>query len=111
MTRKRKQSTDTKLHFGTVTGRYKPWKRDPTNKATKEKKLERKQIRIRRREKRQRLECNKANRRNDSTAGKQEGRKGAAGGNGKRTWKGGTTNKKDNVKGQREEKTEKHLRF
>ena len=31
MTRKRKQSTDTKLHFGTVKGRYKPWERDPKN--------------------------------------------------------------------------------
>ena len=111
MIRKKKQPTDTKLHFGTVTGSYKAWKRDPTNKATKEKKLERKQIRIRRREKRQRLECNKANWRNDSTAGKQEGRKGAAGGNGKGHGKEEHTDNKETVKGQREEKTEKHLRF
>ena len=46
MTRKRKQSTDTKLHFGTVKGRYKLWKGDPKEKGTQEKKKETKQIRI-----------------------------------------------------------------
>ena len=46
--RKGKQSTDKKLHFGTVTGRCKPWNRDPKEKRTKEKKQEKKIIRIRR---------------------------------------------------------------
>ena len=64
-------------------GRYKPWEKRPKKERNKGKETGQENIRIRRREKRQRLECNKANRRNDSTAGKQEGRKGAAGGNGK----------------------------
>ena len=40
MTRKRTQPTDTKLHFGTVTGRYKPWKRDRKGKNKDKKKRE-----------------------------------------------------------------------
>ena len=35
MTRKRKQSTDTKLHFGTVRGRYKPWEKRPKKERNK----------------------------------------------------------------------------
>lgn len=78
----------------------------------KEKKKEdRKKRRIRRREKRQRLECNE-NRRKDSTAGKEEGRKGVAGGNGKGQWKGGTDRerrKRKRSKGREDRKTSQIL--
>ena len=35
MTRKRTQPTDTKLHFGTVKGRYKPWEKRPKKERNK----------------------------------------------------------------------------